>query len=140
MPSLVGCSCCSPAIAWDAQTPGNATAEPVVPVPAGVVGHAVAWKWLSWRCWLAESSTSGQAVPTQSPCVPRSSCHASAQEMLLLRRAAPRARRGEGVTRCLPCHEQTVVLVLSQPRPGQCGGAGAGGEAFLRVALQHFLF
>lgn len=108
------------------------------------VGHAVVWRWLSWRCWLAESSTSSWAVPTQSSYVTQSSCRASAQEMLLLRSAAPGpgpapSRRREGITRCLPHHEQTLVLVFSQPRPGQCSGAGAGGEVFLGAALQHLL-
>lgn len=32
------------------------------------------------------------------------------------------------------------TLISSPPRPGQHGGAGAGGEVFLGVALQHLLF
>lgn len=132
----MGCSCCSPAIAWDAQTPGNATAEPVVPVPAGVVCHAVAWKRLSWRCWLAESSASGQAVPTQSPCVPWSGCRASAQEMLLLRSAALGARRGEGVTWCLPCFVPAQAWAVWRSR-GRRGGISGGSFAALSLLKEH---
>lgn len=35
---------------------------------------------------------------------------------------------------------QTLTLVSSHPRPGQHGGAGAGGEVFLGIASQHLLF
>lgn len=110
------------------------------------VGHAVAWRRLSWRCWLAESSTSGRAVPSQSPCVPRSGCRASAQEVLLLRSAAPGARRGEGVTRCLPRHEQTPILdtrfVPTQAwaawwSRGRRGGISGGSFAAPSILKQH---
>lgn len=131
----VNCSCCSPDIAWDTPTPRNATAEPVALLSPEQVSAAVPWRWLSWRCWLAES---GWAVPSQSLCVTQSSCHVCVRKCSSS--AAPGPRRRKGIIRCLPRHEQTLTLVSSQSWPGQGSEAGAGGEVFLGVALQHLLF
>lgn len=101
--------------------------EPVAPVSAGAGRSCCGTETALMEMLLAESSASSAwAVPTQSPCVTQSSCHASAQEMLLLRSAALEPRREEGIIWRPPHHQQTPIFVLSQPRPGQCGRAGAG--------------
>lgn len=90
-----GCSCCSPAVAQDAPTPRNATAEPVVLLSARAgwcsCVETALMKMLVGREWLGSAHPEPLWHSEQLPCL----CSGNAPPQL--RSAAPGPRRRKGI-------------------------------------------
>lgn len=102
------------------------------------VGHAVVWRWLSRRCWLAESSTSGWTVPSQRAPV---SLRAAAVPLLrkcyssrVLHQDPGGGRASHGAFPAMNKHRYSLC-----PNPALRTAAQQGREVFLGVTLQHLL-